>query len=179
MANKVLALVGMCGAGKSVVTDYFKARGFDCVYFGKATLDEISRRGLEINEKNEKTVREELRKQRGMAAYAVLNLPKIKEALGRGNVIIDGLYSWSEYKVLRDEFGDNLRLLSVFTPRKLRYERLSKRPVRPLTFAESEDRDRAEIENLEKGGPIAIADFIVVNDGDIDYLHEQLSKINS
>jgi dephospho-CoA kinase len=177
MAKKVLALVGMCGAGKSVVTDYFKAKSFHCVYFGKSTLDEIARRGLELNEKNEKLVREDLRKKYGMAAYATINLPEIKDALSHGNVVIDGLYSWSEYKILRDNFADDMRVLNIFTSKKLRYERLARRKVRPLTFADSESRDYSEIENLEKGGPIAIADYTVVNDGDINNLHEQLNKI--
>ena len=177
MANKVLALVGMCGAGKSVVTDYFTEKGYSCVYFGKCTMEEMQKRDLEINEENEKKVREELRKQYGMGVYAVLNLPKIEEALTLGNVIIDGLYSWSEYKVLHEKFGGNLVVLSVFTPRKMRYERLSIRGFRALTPEEAKKRDYSEIENLEKGGPIAIADYTVVNDGDREYLNEQLGKI--
>jgi dephospho-CoA kinase len=177
MANKILALVGMCGAGKSVVTEYYKSKGWTSVYFGEATIDEINRRGLEINEKNEKTVREDLRKQHGMGAYAVVNLPKIEKQLESSNVIIDGLYSWSEYKFLKGKFGDNLSVLAIFTPKQLRYERLSKRLVRPLTFEESESRDYAEIENLEKGGPLAIADYTVVNDTDKNTLLERLAKI--
>ena len=43
--------------------------------------------------------------------------------------------------------------------------RLSKRKIRPLTEEEARSRDISEIENLHKGGPIAMADFLVVNDG--------------
>ncbi len=178
MAKKILALVGMCGAGKSVVTEYFTAKGFSSVYFGEATMDEIRRRGLEVNEKNEKTVREDLRKQHGMGAYATLNIPKISERLEKGNVIIDGLYSWSEYKILKERFKDELAVLAVFTPKSVRYERLGQRAVRPLSPAECEGRDYSEVENLEKGGPIAMADYTVINDGDIKSLHSQLEKIS-
>jgi dephospho-CoA kinase len=177
MNKKVLALVGMCGAGKSVVTEYFTAKGFSSVYFGEATMDEIKRRGLEVNEKNEKAVREDLRKEHGMGAYAIMNIPKISEKLESENVIIDGLYSWSEYKVLKDKFGDGLTVLAVFTPKLVRYERLSKRLVRPLSSDDSQSRDYSEIENLEKGGPIAMADYTVINDGDIKSLHAQLDKV--
>jgi hypothetical protein len=38
--------------------------------------------------------------------------------------------------------------------------------VRPLTAAEVDARDFFEIKNLDKGGPIAIADAHVVNDAD-------------
>jgi dephospho-CoA kinase len=141
MANTILALVGMCGAGKTIVTDFYRQKGWKSVYFGEATMDELKSRGLEINEKNEKIVREELRKRHGMGAYAIINLQKIEDNLKRSNVIIDGLYSWSEYKILKEKFGDDLKVLAIFAPKKLRYERLSDRTVRPLTFKESQSRD--------------------------------------
>jgi len=176
MVNKVVALVGMCGAGKSVVTEWFKERGYSSVHFGDATMDELNVRGLPVNEQNEKTVREELRKKHGMAAFAIINLPKIEKALAVSPVILDGLYSWSEYKILKDKFADSLHVLAVFTPRALRYKRLAERDVRALTHEQSRGRDYAEIENIEKGGPIAIADHTVVNDGDHEHLFSQLKK---
>lgn len=176
MANKVVALVGMCGAGKSVVTEWFKERGFAPVHFGDVTMDELAARGLTINEINEKKIREELREKHGMAAFAILNLPKIEKALSAGNVIVDGLYSWSEYKILKQKFGESFYVVAVFTPRLLRYKRLAERTLRPLTYEEARGRDYAEIENIEKGGPIAMADFTVVNDSDLQNLYSQLVK---
>ena len=38
-----------------------------------------------------------LRKELGMAAYAILNRPRIDTALEKSNVVADGLYSWEEY----------------------------------------------------------------------------------
>jgi len=49
-----------------------------------------------------------------------------------------------------------------------------------LTAEETDRRDAAEIENLEKGGPIAAADYYVTNEGDLDALrasYEELKKI--
>jgi len=176
--NKIVALVGMCGSGKSIVADYYKEKGYQSVYFGGVTLEEIKRRGLEVNEANEKLVREDLRKIHGMAAFAILKLPEIEAALKKGNVIIDGLYSWSEYKVLKEKFGEAMLVIAVFTPRLVRYERLAKRPVRPLSEEEAFGRDKAEIENSEKGGPIAEADYTLVNDGDIAALRLKLDAID-
>ena len=34
-----------------------------------------------------------------------------------------------------------------------------------------------EIENLEKGGPIAIADHYVINDSNIEHMYEQVDKL--
>ena len=83
----------MCGAGKSVVSDFFVKNGFQFFRFGQITLDEVKKRGLEPNEANERPIREEFREKYGMAAFAILNLPKFDELMKNGNVIADGLYS--------------------------------------------------------------------------------------
>lgn len=176
--NKVIALVGMCGAGKFIAADFYKELGYESVYFGGATMEELNRRGLDVNEVNEKFVREDLRKIHGMGAFAVLKMPEIMAALKKGNVIIDGLYSWSEYKVLKEKLGDSLVVLAIYTSRKLRYQRLAIRPIRPLTPEQAYGRDTAEIENIEKGGPIAIADYLLVDDGSIEDLKRHLGQLN-
>ena len=175
-AKKLLIIVGMAGCGKSVVVDYFKHKNWQVIYFGGVTLNEVKKRNLPVNQSNEKMVREELRQIHGMEAYAKLEFPNIKKALSQGLTIIDGLYSWSEYKFLREHINIPIIILAVYTPKKLRYERLSKRKFRGLDFKGAELRDFAEIENLEKGGPIAIADQIIVNDGSIEKLHSDLDK---
>jgi dephospho-CoA kinase len=68
-------------------------------------------------------------------------------------------------------------VVAIACPRWLRYERLAARPVRPLTPEQAEARDWQEIEKLEKGGPIAIADFTLVNDGEVDVLLEKLDSL--
>ena len=175
-AKKLLIVVGMAGCGKSVVVDYFKQKNWQVIYFGGVTMKEVKKRNLPVNQTSEKMVREELRQIHGMEAYAKLEFPNIKKALSQGLTIIDGLYSWSEYKFLREHINIPIIILAVYTPKKLRYERLSKRKFRGLNYKHAELRDFAEIENLEKGGPIAIADQIIVNDGSIEKLHSDLDK---
>jgi len=178
MLKKIIATVGMCGSGKSVVADCLERLGFYKVYFGGITLEEIKRRGLELNETNERMVREELRRVYGMAAFAILSLPAIENGLRQGKrVLIDGLYSFSEYKALRDRFGEELLIIAVFTERLLRYKRLAQRPVRPLTPEQALARDISEIENLEKGGPIALADYTLMNNGLKTELFDQLKAV--
>ncbi len=178
MANhKIVALVGMCGSGKSVVCDMFVNKGWNRIYFGQVTMDELKNRGLEKNEQNERAVREELRREYGPAAFAKLLLPSIEKATEEGNTILDGLYSWSEYKCLKQHFGDDIAIVAVITDRAVRYERLTTREIRPLTNEEAQSRDYAEIENLEKGGPISIADKFVLNNGDVDSLSSQIEAL--
>lgn len=175
--NKIVALVGMCGCGKSVVCDMFVKKGWNRIYFGGVTMDELAKRGLEKNEKNERAIREELRREHGPAAFAKILLPSIEKAAQDGNAILDGLYSWSEYKCLKEYFGDEIKVIAIVADRAIRYKRLTTRVVRPLTNAEAESRDWAEIEKLEKGGPISIADYFVFNNGSVDELTSQVESI--
>ena len=174
--KKIIAIVGLCGSGKSEVSNILLAKGFTYIRFGQLTINELEKRGLPANEKNEKAVREELRKVHGKDAYAKLNIPKIGEAIKK-NVVIDGLYSWEEYLVLKEKYKDMLEVWAVYTPKPLRYERLEKRKERPLTREEIAGRDKAEIENLNKGGPIAIADYTIFNDGSLDDLKKNVEGL--
>lgn len=174
--GKIVAVVGMCGSGKSVATEVFTDAGWEKVYFGGITMEELENRGLEKNEKNEKMVREELRAQYGLAAYAVKLLPRIQKLAEQGNVVLDGLYSWSEYTYLKEHLGDALRVLAIVTDRGLRYSRLATRTIRPLTEQEATSRDHSEIEKLEKGGPISIADRFVTNNGSSEELVEKITE---
>lgn len=187
MSNRIICIVGMPGSGKSVVADELVKQGFAFLRFGQITLDIVKQRGLEPSEKIEKEIREGLRKEHGMAAFALLNIPKIDELLKKSDVAVDGLYSWSEYKILKEKYGGLMSVVAVFAPPKTRYERLTNRSVegdearrfRNFTKEEAKSRDYAEIENLEKGGPIVMADFTIVNTGTIVQLKEAVNRITS
>ena len=175
--NKLYAIVGMCGSGKSVVCDYLESLGYTKIYFGGVVIQEVKKRGLEINPENEKLVREDLRKQYGMGAMAEVLLPEIEEAYKHGNVVLDGLYSWDELIILKNKFKENLETLAVITDKKTRYARLAQREIRPLTKEEALKRDIAEIENMKKGGPIAFADYYLENNENKEKLEKKLENI--
>jgi dephospho-CoA kinase len=177
MAKHVVAIVGMAGAGKSEVSAVFQDAGYRRIRFGDATDVELQKRGLPLNESNERLVREELRRELGMAAYAIVNLPRIESALETSSVVIDGLYSWEEYLVLKKRYADAFVVVAVFASPAARKQRLGARPHRPLSAAEVESRDRSEIENINKGGPIAVADITLINEGPLDELQRRTRSV--
>lgn len=104
-------------------------------------------------------------------------LEKIEELYDIGNVVLDGLYSWDEYIILREKFNNSLKVIAVVTDKEIRYQRLAMREIRPLTREEAEQRDIAEIENIKKGGPIAFADYYLYNNGTKEETENELKKI--
>ena len=175
----VIAIVGMTGAGKSEVARVLLEHGFNKVRFGDITDEELRNRGLERNEENERCIREELRRKHGMAAYAKLSLPRIDSSLKSSNVVVDGLYSWEEYILLKKRYGSNLGVLAVWASPATRYARLAHRAERPLTPDEAASRDKSEIENINKGGPIAMADFTIINDASLEELEKEIGRVLS
>lgn len=175
--NKIIAIVGMCGSGKSVACEILQDKDYEKVYFGGVTMMKLKEEGLEVTPENEKMMRERLRKELGMGAYAKILLPKIKELSQEKNVVLDGLYSWDELKILKEEFGEEITVIAVIADKSLRYERLAKRSIRPFTNEEARYRDISEIENLAKGGPIAYADYYILNNGNVEEFEIRLKKI--
>ena len=176
---KIVAIVGMCGSGKSTAIEYLTERGIPKVYFGGVILNAIKEAGEEITPETEKKFREGLREKEGkdfVVKRVVESTKKLIEA-GQKRIVLDGLYSWTEYKILRKEFPNEMTVVAIVLPKALRRKRLAERPERPFTAAEVAERDRSEIENLEKGGPIAIADYYVDNSGTIKEFHEKFAAI--
>ncbi len=180
---KLIALVGMPGSGKGTCTDHL-AKKYDLplIHFGHMMYEEVQRRGLD-NVADEKFVREDMRAKEGPAVIAKMVAKKAEGYIANGAraIVLDGLYSWSEYKYLREKFGDGLIVIAVAAPRKTRYERVLARTDghRKYTSADQvETREIDEIEHLEKGGPIAFADYTLVNEQEgKENLLRQLDKV--
>ena len=175
--GKIVAIVGMCGSGKSVATEILENEfGYKKVYFGGVTMEKLKEANLEVTPENEKTIREGLRKDLGMGAFAKILLPRIKEYSKDSDVVLDGLYSWDEYKILDEEL-DNIIMIAVIADKNVRYSRLASRDIRGLDNEQAKNRDIAEIENSAKGGPIVYADYFIMNNGTIEEYKERLYEI--
>lgn len=174
---QIIAVVGMPGSGKGTLVEHLeKQYQLPSVYFGGMVYEEVQRRGLDIV-MDERMVREEMRTSEGPAVLAKRAAARADEliASGANTVVLDGVYSWSEDRYLREKFGDKYVSIAVVNPKHLRYERVVARKDahRPYTLGQIQLRDIEEIENLEKGGPIAFADHYIANAKNIDELKQQ------
>ncbi|KKR33642.1 MAG: hypothetical protein UU37_C0002G0015 [Candidatus Gottesmanbacteria bacterium GW2011_GWA2_41_12] len=175
---KIIALVGMPGAGKTVTADFFRNKHLPVLRFGDETDKVLSELGLPLTEENERKVREKLRNELGMAAYARKIIPRIEKETQKGEkvIVLDGMRSFEEFTFLKKKFSC-LKVLHIYARPEMRSKRLSNRKERRLTPGKLAERDVAEIVNLNMGGPIALADFSVENDSTLGDLHDKLEKI--
>lgn len=178
---KIVAFVGMSGSGKSVAVDYMTEQGVPKVYFGGMIYKEMEKRGIERTPdgESEKKFREMIRETEGkdwVVRQVIKETKNLIEA-GQRRIVLDGVYSWTEYNALKQEFPGMLTFVAVVVDKKVRYERVGERLDRPFNRSEIMERDRSEIENLEKGGPIAAADYYILNNGTVSEFHENLQKI--
>lgn len=176
---KIIALVGLAGSGKSSAVEYLTEKGFPKIYFGGVIYKAMDEAGIEKTWDNQQQFREEIRRREGkdfVIKRVIKNIHDLINA-GQNKIVLDGLYTWSEYKFLKHEFPGQVVVIAIVTPKYLRYQRMAKRIERPMQPHEVDQRDWSEIENLEKGGPIAIADYFIINDGSLEQLHQKIDAV--
>src|SRR3989344_4579324 len=128
MQNNVLLLVGLPGTGKTLAAKYFSimAPGVPVISLGKLTQKIIKEKGLIINEKNEKQIREKLRLKFGNAVFAEKILPEIKLNLtDNKHLIVEGLRSGKELEYLKKNLKkEKIILIYLDVEKNIRTKRL-------------------------------------------------------
>ena len=178
---KILAVVGMSGSGKSTAIDCLVEHNIPKIYFGGIIYKAMAEAGIERTEDgaSERKFREEIRAKEGKDFVVKRAIQEARNLINAGQkrIVLDGVYSWTEYKILRKEFPTEMTVVAIVAPKALRRKRIAERPDRPFDAKAAAERDQSEIENLEKGGPIAIADYYINNDGDIKSFQSDFEKL--
>lgn len=123
---KVIAFVGMPGAGKSEASAVAREMGLPVIIMGDVLREEVKNRGLPPTDENIGATANQLRKEEGMDAIARRCIPKI-EALRSRVVVIDGIRGIAEVEEFKRAFGGNFVLVKIDAPFELRLERLKRR----------------------------------------------------
>ena len=168
MTRLVVLLAGMPGAGKSVVSSLAKDMGIPVINMGDVVREETERRGLKPSMINMLRVAEELRQLYGPHAIALLTLKKLSE-ISACMVIVDGVRSIEEVEYFKQNLDCEILILAIHASPRTRFERLLKRgrPDDPKSWDEFRKRDMKEL-SWGLGSVIALADIMVVNEGELE-----------
>ncbi|MFH0808641.1 MAG: dCTP deaminase [archaeon] len=176
----IIGVTGTLGAGKGVVVDYLKSRGFKHYSVRDFLSEEILKRGLGLNKANMVLVDNDLREKFG-AGFVVDELCKRAERDG-GDCVIESVRCPGEVEALRKR-GDFI-LFAVDADVETRYARIVERggvtdAVSFDEFVADEQRemmsDDASRQNLKRC--IEMADYVFKNDWTIAELNKKVEKV--
>lgn len=166
MTKRFFVLVaGMPGSGKSIVVEEAVNLGIPVYVMGDVVREEtLKRYGKVTPDLMVKTSRD-LREEHGEEVIALRTIERVKPC--EKVVVIDGVRSLREVEVFK-RYGSVITV-AVHSSPKTRFERLlrRKRPGDPSTYDEFYERDMTEL-RFGLGDVIALADYVVVNEGDIE-----------
>lgn len=175
----VIGIVGLPGSGKTEVAKVAQRLNSAYVRMGDVVWAEVERRGLKLNEANVGIVANEIRQREGPAAIAKRCVPLIKErGVGKSAVVIDGVRSMAEVEEFRRAFRKNFHLLGIWASEGTRYSRVAKREREDdaASLMAFRGKDAREL-NWGMGEALALADFIIVNEGTLAELRRGAAGI--
>lgn len=166
--QKVIAIVGMPGAGKGLVSEPARSRGIPVLNCGDVIREETERRGLALTPENMGSVMLAIRREEGPAVVAERLIPKIASSAS-SVVVIEGVRSMDEVDMLRRDHS--VSVVAVHASPRTRYQRLISRGRSddPKTWEEFAERDLREL-GVGIGNVIALAEEMLVNEASVDEL---------
>lgn len=173
--RRVICLTGMPGAGKSIASDVAKELGLKVVVMGDVVRDEALKRQLPLTPESLGRLMVEMRRKFGPAVIAERCFRKVDTV--EGPILIEGVRSLSEVKAFRKKYG-SISVVAVHAAPRSRFKRLKerKRLDDPKTWLEFKARDAREL-RVGIGSVIALADFVVVNEGSITQFKRKVKKL--
>jgi len=171
--KRVIAILGMPGAGKGVASEAAKRLGLEVLVLGDVIREETERRGLEPTPENVGRVMLQVRKDEGPAVVVKRLAPKI-EATKSQTLVVEGIRSEDEVRELKSKF--DVVTFGIHASPRTRFQRLLARGRSddPKTWDTFYERDSREL-NVGLCRVIALADILLLNEGTIDDLQSGFS----
>lgn len=172
----VVGLAGMPGAGKSVVVNVAREKGYNAVIMGDLVREETRRRGLELNPENIGKTMLGLRQKEGSSTIAKRCIPKIDQST-KGKAIVDGIRSMEEVNEFKKHFSRFI-LVAIHSSPETRFKRLYSRRRKddPGNWKIFGERDMREL-RVGLGNAIAMAAYMIVNEERLEAAKKEANRI--
>jgi dCMP deaminase len=173
---RLIGLTGANGAGKGVVAEFLRTKGYDYFSLSDVIRDRLREEQKEASRDNMIQKGNDLRRQFGPDILARLVMEKV-----RAKAVIDSIRNVREVDYLRSQGG--FILIAVDAPAAIRFERVrargrdeSARTLQEFNRKETEENSEdVEAQQLHK--VIDLADIRLTNDGSLDDLHRKLEEL--
>lgn len=171
---KIIGISGLPGSGKGLVSEIATQNGAIVISMGDIIRKEAKKRG-----ESTKETAQNLRKEHGQYIVAELTIKEIKEILKEESdksIIVDGIRSPFEVDLFKENF-DNFIILSVFSNRKLRFERIKTRQREDDTidYEIFLERDQRELD-FGIGVVISLSDKMIINEKDLESYEKEIRE---
>lgn len=180
----ILGLTGTNGAGKGSIVDYLvQEKGFAHYSVRDFVVEEVKRRGLELNRTTIGETATDLRRVHGGDYFAALFLQKAKEE-GLDNVIIESVRTVAEAEYLKSH---GAYVVAIDAPKEVRYGRISGRGSHTdkVSFEDFLAQEAAEFTAKDPNDPSQMnfkvvmenANYSINNDGSLPELHHKIEEM--
>ena len=157
----VILLVGMPGAGKEEFVRVARVEGYEIVRMGDIVRNFVLSLGLELKDEIVGKIASEERNKYGIDIWARRTLERVKN---KKRTLIDGVRCLEEVEVFKNALGEDAKLVGIFAPRKVRFERILNRGREDDIHSWDEFVAR-EMRELKwgLGNVFALADYMLLN----------------
>ncbi|MDB5195023.1 MAG: hypothetical protein JWO84_207 [Parcubacteria group bacterium] len=180
----ILGITGTNGAGKGAVVDYLvQKKGFTHYSVRDLIIEEVEKRGLELNRINIGETGTDMRRTNDPAYFTNTFIERAQDA-GQENIIIESIRALAEAENIHRHGGF---MVGVDAPPALRYERITARgtvtdKVSLEEFHEQEDReyrpkDSNDPAQMNVLGVLAASDCTLMNDGTLEELQAKIDTM--
>ncbi len=179
----IIGLTGSLAAGKGVVADFLKKKGFIYLSLSDELREIMKENKVQITRENLQLWGNKLREERGLDVLAKRAIEKIKTQEYK-KAIVDGIRNPAEI----DSLEKNLKhffLVAVDAPIKIRFERMVARsresdPIRLEDFLKVDKKDKGIGEKISGQGVgkcMARAKFVLMNDGSLEAVEKKIERL--